>query len=685
MDDSAWDTPFDLESANFVEPSDHWLHMEDEPSDMTHAVDESSPADFDCCPQLPVGDDGSLLDLPKTVTSPDVGPVVSQNEFNALLGRALLTNCEMVSIRMPWETDFMKQFFGDDEQPVTPAFQVSEFLPLQQECDPVQTSVELSTIALTNPCLPLFSSVITSGDGRDPAELAVDMRALAIRKLVKVIMYCVLASSTGRMIAASCQVDDVEETAFEVINATVGIRSANTLLARANALLSFLRFVADKSIDDVNPFVEEVAWRYFRHLGDAGAAATRQASTLSAFRFGFHVLGIESLEHVIKSRRLIGSSEIAYSNKRLLRQALPLTTTQLKMLHEVLRSETHHIMDRALAAYLLIACYGRCRHSDLQSIAAVTCDFVSNGGFILIETAVHKCSRSAMQKSRLLPILVPTRGIDGTAWGPLAISVLFNAGANLQGEHIGPLLRAPSDVDGGLKRRGMTSAEVSQILRQFVKVPEPVDTDEAIVSSHSLKATTLSWASKCGLSPASRSILGRHSCSTNETFAVYSRDLAIGPVNELQSIIDKIHDGSFVPDGPRSHMFRDAAMKVVTLEPPPSSLPVDGPVIIKDEHDDLEGESRAKDICETSEPSDEAGSSSESSFDASPKARVKRFRVRIAENEKWYNHKKSQILHRLDEDNDALLVCGKRLTSMYAPCDRANEMNSLCKLCNRKR
>jgi hypothetical protein len=47
----------------------------------------------------------------------------------------------------------------------------------------------------------------------------------------------------------------------------------------------------------------------------------------------------------------------------------------------------------------------------------------------------------------------------------------------------------------------------------------------------------LSWAAKLGLSPTTRSILGRHAGALTDSFTIYSsRDLAIAPAPELQQM-----------------------------------------------------------------------------------------------------------------------------------------------------
>ena len=134
----------------------------------------------------------------------------------------------------------------------------------------------------------------------------------------------------------------------------------------------------------------------------------------------------------------------------------------------------------------------------------------------------------------------------------------------------GPLLKAPAGCFGTFMTRGLKSNEVSSLLRQFVGVPdpEPGHTDPCI-SSHSLKSTVLSWCARFGLSPSTRSLLGRHVSSLHQTFAIYSRDLACAPVAELQKVIDEIHAGRFSPDSQRSEFFKGSQQVLAVSESDP--------------------------------------------------------------------------------------------------------------------
>ena len=82
-----------------------------------------------------------------------------------------------------------------------------------------------------------------------------------------------------------------------------------------------------------------------------------------------------------------------------------------------------------------------------------------------------------------------------------------------------------------------------------------VDVNCQHVSAHSLKATGLSWSARYGLTWPDRAILGRHQSHTNETVAIYSRDLSVGPVSRFAEMVRAISLGAFCPDAERSQYF----------------------------------------------------------------------------------------------------------------------------------
>jgi hypothetical protein len=128
-----------------------------------------------------------------------------------------------------------------------------------------------------------------------------------------------------------------------------------------------------------------------------------------------------------------------------LRQALALvlTVNQVRFLHDKLVEQSCNHVDRAIVAYLLIALYGRCRHSDLQNVEDVVLDFGPEGGFMEVTTKAHKTARTVAQKTKLLPIVLPAVVIMGCEWISEAKSAFDAYGLNLEGHIGGPLFRPP--------------------------------------------------------------------------------------------------------------------------------------------------------------------------------------------------------------------------------------------------
>ena len=115
---------------------------------------------------------------------------------------------------------------------------------------------------------------------------------------------------------------------------------------------------------------------------------------MSGFRFAAYVMGFMHLETIVRSPRIRGLSQQMFAGKGWLRQAATLTVLQVLRIHDVLDSEAAHPYDRAVAAYLLIGIYGRCRHSDLLHLHGCVHDWDEEGGFIELRAAHLKTARA---------------------------------------------------------------------------------------------------------------------------------------------------------------------------------------------------------------------------------------------------------------------------------------------------
>ena len=156
-----------------------------------------------------------------------------------------------------------------------------------------------------------------------------------------------------------------------------------------------------------------------------------------------------------------------------------------------------------------------------------------------------------------MPIIIPARGVDGEVWVKEALTVFDAAGVKLSDQIDGPLAHAPSSSVGGFMKRGLSSSEVSSMLRRFINVAEPVPGDSAEIppAIASKQPPCLGAPGMDYHQPHARCWVG-HTNALTETYAIYSRDLMGAPVAELQRVIDEVADGSFCPDNPRSEFFR---------------------------------------------------------------------------------------------------------------------------------
>ena len=329
-----------------------------------------------------------------------------------------------------------------------------------------------------------------------------------------------------------------------IVESIIGVRSPATASSRANVFRRLLEWIFVNHPDESDPLDEKLIWSYFCHLNASQAAPTTA-------HFGF-----ETLSSATGSRRLLGRSELMFSQKDPVRQVVVLSVHDVLTLHSKLNDVESGIFDPIGAAYLLLCLYGRCRHSDLANVNHVVHDHDSSSGYVEIFTWCHKTARGAVKNSTFL---IPAIGINNENWVENLQQLMLECGMVFDGLIGGPVLRPPVSAHSEvLCKRGLTSDECGRLLRILLGLPiERPGKGVPGVTSHSLKATGLSWATKFGLSEYDRAVLGRHShsSSTSSASAIYARDLAFPSVKKFEGVLSAIFDKSFRPDAPRSLYF----------------------------------------------------------------------------------------------------------------------------------
>ena len=217
-----------------------------------------------------------------------------------------------------------------------------------------------------------------------------------------------------------------------------------------------------------------------------------------------------------------------------------------------------------------------------------------------------------------------------------------------------------------------------------------------VMTSHALKATCLSWASKYGLDPSDKAALGRHSSATSESSAVYSRDLATRSVALLQQLVHDIHHGTFLPDASRRDYFPHKKTVEVAAEVPAdrnvsgiaTSTKCLNAETAKVEVDAVEisSEEGSSESSTTESECESSGESEDGGVVLEPQKKIPRgFRLFNA-NASFMKHVVSKVVHFVDPESTSstgsvrVFACGRSPGPNFVT---AGEFDStfMCKLC----
>ena len=582
---------------------------------------------------------------------------------------------------LPWETPLMKAIFSDD--------------PGVSVC----LSDRLPVMVGSVPPLPVHAQPVRAArPSGDSANCDISFAAQAIQPLRDEDVL----SKQQRMIEQGVAkwrlvfgryARDFNESApdEDSILASLGTRSPHTILKRVNAVLAYLRWF-DVFIEAGGSAFEEGAyWKYVKFLKKSGSAASCGNSFLAGIRFAKHVVGMDNLDN--PSRRCEGGCEQLASTAAVVKQAEALAVRQLLKFHDLLHREGADAWDQAFCAYCLVCAYGRCRQSDMSWVDRVEWEVTEGDaepgheGYIVIYTRHHKTARATAKKALLLPIIISAASVDNRPWLPAARQAFERVGLKLCGGIGGPMFR-PMSIDGEcLCKRGVCASEVSAFIRLVLEVSPDASEDSPRFSSHSLKRTCLAFASKAGLSRFTRACLGRHVLATESSEALYSVDLGLPAVQELEELMMYIREGVFVPDAAKAFRWNwtfppeppevwpslDPAPEPVLLDPKPVCVEVknEGEArTIGQEHVNEGGVGESPAPIEPALTSSSSGSSSESSSET---AEVACKKPRVVG---------PSFLHRVFREN--MLLCGRPLTGAYVDAPGAEELsNPVCRSCHK--
>ena len=393
-----------------------------------------------------------------------------------------------------------------------------------------------------------------------------------------------------------------------------------------------------------------------------GAPPSRIKSFLEALMFCRHVLGVVEFEPMVMSRRCQGVAALDVHHK--VKQAEPLSVKQLEMLHDVLADDSE-IWNRTFAGMLLFCVYSRSRWSDAQHGEKFLEDISESGAcaYIEVSTGIHKTARSLQMKHLYLPLVAPCEGVVDGNWGEMWCKCRRELGIHdLQNF---PLMPAPNS-DHEPTERPLSSTEAGSWMRALLKVD---CANKAVrYSSHSLKATCLSYAAKRGLSFEDRLSLGYHTQNLKMAL-VYSRDGASRPLRVLEALLKEIRNKTFNPNDTRSGRLSKLPTfqidaNVSQASDSIGSFEAVSPVERVETVDAVTAEKQDR---ESDEVSDHAttGSDTESDVETTVRPKMSFKDIEAPEGTWLHQHVKLNTLHLMKAENRVVFLCGRKTGNMF--------------------
>ena len=566
-------------------------------------------------------------------------------------------------LRQFWETGFWEQIFddGQGETPLLSSLTRPAFVP-----DPVVSSADAVSqskvvLARKRARATSFLEVVSSSTVQSWQEQRDATWETAIRRWHS----CIMSWKGTDNLIGLVQAGSEFQSQCQIIVDVLHNKAPSTLLKRCNSISRLVNDLLGRGLDF--PCSENDLYEHMCRERSARVKLSRLKSLMEAVTFVRHVFNIASLEGATKSRRCMGVATA--KQPTIVHQAPPLRVSHLLALHFILDC-SDDAWNVCFCGMVLFCVYGRARWSDAQHSQSVLWDEDTEGEIQFVEcsTAVHKTCRALSMRHMFLPLTAPAHGVSRGNWaqrwkwarGELGVEDLNNF----------PFMPAPGE-DLKPTARPLSTAEAARWLIMLLEQyrdeqggPEPL-----AYTSHSFKATCLSYLAKMGCDFNDRLALGYHVNHISMALR-YSRDGASRPLRVLEDCLRNIREGSFRPDETRSGRFVS-----VPLREPESPEVVEQKVETIDVGSDAatEGQADALEVAEDQVAVDSASdhvttssSGSESSDENNvvlPKVPYRR--TPIPEGTDVWRHLKLRTVHLAPKGYKRILHCGRKITDRY--------------------
>ena len=427
----------------------------------------------------------------------------------------------------------------------------------------------------------LYKAVVKNIIGCTYTEEREAQRDHAVRQWWDLLRFNMAASDPGQAAVHETGLSDIYKYGIELLDAVFGIKSPGTLMKRLCAIKLYNHWIIRHYSEVWIPLSEQRVWEYMRFLRETKAPAPRAVSLLESVRFCHHLLKVDGAHETLDSLRVKGLAAQLYASKKPWHPSDVLSVSEVEFLHHCFMDVSLCDVDRIFVGDLLHMLYARARFSDLLSVTDLFID--DENAFMEVSATLHKGARSMDARSKLLPIVAPATGIVGDNWARTYLELRHKAGLMNPKDVACPMLLAPKPGGQGWSDRYVTSQELNSFIKKlFANGGRSIAGRK--ITTHSMKATGLSWCSKLGISQEHRSILARHATSVQGATVLYSRDLLSSAMRSFNSVLSSIRAQTFQPDKSRSGMITPAratpaGAPVTPFPPVATAFPAVAPLV----------------------------------------------------------------------------------------------------------
>ena len=305
-----------------------------------------------------------------------------------------------------------------------------------------------------------------------------------------------------------------------------------------------------------------------------------------------------------------------------------------------------------MTGFFLFCVYNCCRFSDAQNAEHISLG--ETDGLVVVHsgTRQHKTATTADKRTTLLPLVCLGSGLESASWATAWILLISDQDWN---ERRGYLLPADSELTGKWAGRRMTSGEGTLWLRECLAAKD-IEWLEDVKppTTHSCKATLLSWLSKAGnFTMAERQVMGHHLGRPSTSALTYGRQNFIPILVKVAVLLKRIVNDNFNPDAQPSRIVRQALLAMEEESngywsqmgmPVGVSESEDSPTTDVEDHEDLEisvGHLVVPD---------------------------ERRLVQLSQPENFEQHRLSGVVHLIMDDSR--FACGRNRTANYLPAEQ---------------